>query len=56
MTDLAEALAALLRAGALEGLRVEAVVKPRPPDPSPPTPEAPPPTVTFTVGPVRSKG
>lgn len=56
MAALDDALAALLRAGRLEALRIEATVRPAPPDPPPPDPADGAPPITFTVGPVRTKG
>lgn len=52
MADIGKALAALLRAGDIENLRIEAVLKPKPVPP--PSPERVP-VVVLTVGAPRMK-
>lgn len=52
MADIGKALTALLRAGDIESLRIEAVVKPKPEPP--PSPEKVP-VVTLIVGAPRLK-
>lgn len=56
MADLDDALAALLRAGAVGTVRIEVTLTPRPAEPPPPDPTDGAPSIAFTVGPVRSKG